>query len=179
MSVFPLAHPSIRFHHFAPSNHRTTSAHRYPTCPSLLRYHHFDPSYYISPSLSHLPVRHHHFDSSHYTSPSLSHLPILQSDIITSIHRTISARRYPTCPSSNPIHHFDSSAHRYPTYPSFNPISSLRAFEPSHHISPSLSYLPILTPISSLRFIALYQPTTLRSTYHGKSLLSGQSTVLM
>ena len=159
MSVFPLAHPSIRFHHFAPSNHRTTSAHRYPTCPSLLRYHHFDPS--------------------HYTSPSLSHLPILQSDIITLIHRTISARRYPTCPSSNPIHHFDSSAHRYPTYPSFNPISSLRAFEPSHHISPSLSYLPILTPISSLRFIALYQPTALRSTYHGKSLLSGQSTVSM
>ena len=134
MSVFPLAHPSIQFHHFAPSNHRTTSAHRYPTCPSLLRYHHFDPS--------------------HYTGPSLSHLPILQSDIITSIHRTISARCYPTCPSSNPIHHFDSSTHRYPTYPSFNPISSLR-------------------------FIALYQPTALHSTYHGNSLLSRKSTMSM
>ena len=47
---------------------------------------------------------------------------------------------------------------RVPTCPSFNPISSLRAFEPSHHISPSLSYLPILTPISPLRSIALYQP---------------------
>ena len=31
-----------------------------------------------------------------------------------------------------------------PTCPSFNLISSLCAFEPSHHISPSLSYLPIL-----------------------------------
>ena len=31
-----------------------------------------------------------------------------------------------------------------PTYPSFNPISSLHTFEPSHHISPLLSYLPIL-----------------------------------
>ena len=47
---------------------------------------------------------------------------------------------------------------RVPTCPSFNPISSLRAFEPSHHISPSLSYLPILTPILPLRSIALYQP---------------------
>ena len=47
---------------------------------------------------------------------------------------------------------------RVPTCPSFNPISSLRAFEPSHHISPSLSYLPILTPISPLRSIVLYQP---------------------
>ena len=82
MSVFPLAHPSIRFHHFAPSNHRTTSAHRYPTCPSLLRYHHFNPSHYTSPSLSHLPVRYHHLDSSHYTSPSLScsRLPVLRPD---------------------------------------------------------------------------------------------------
>ena len=43
-----------------------------------------------------------------------------------------------------------------PTCPSFNPTSSLRAFEPSHHISPSLSYLPILTPISPLRSIVLY-----------------------
>ena len=128
MSMFPLAHPSIRFHHFVPSNHAILLAH-----PSL---------------------RYHHFDSSHYTSPLLSHLPILQSDIITSIHRTISARRYPTCPSSNPIHHFDSSAHRYPTYPSFNPISSLR-------------------------FIALYQPTALHSTYHGNSLLSRKSTMSM
>ena len=33
---------------------------------------------------------------------------------------------------------------RVPTCPSFNLISSLRAFEPSHHISPLLSYLPIL-----------------------------------
>ena len=31
-----------------------------------------------------------------------------------------------------------------PTCPSFNLISSLRAFKPLHHISPSLSYLPIL-----------------------------------
>ena len=31
-----------------------------------------------------------------------------------------------------------------PTCPSFNPISSLHTFEPSHHISPLLSYLPIL-----------------------------------
>ena len=150
---------------------------RVPTCPSfnpissLCAFeplHHISPllsylpilhsdittSYYISPSLSHLPVWYHHFNSSHYTSPSLSHLPILQSNIITSIHCTISACHYPTCPSSNLIHHFDSSAHRYPTYQSFNPISSLR-------------------------FIALYQPTALCSTYHGKSLLSGQSTVSM
>ena len=45
-----------------------------------------------------------------------------------------------------------------PTCPSFNPISSLCAFEPLHHISPLLSYLPIFTPISPLWFIALYQP---------------------
>ena len=31
-----------------------------------------------------------------------------------------------------------------PTCPSFNLISSLHTFEPSYHISPSLSYLPIL-----------------------------------
>ena len=54
MSVFPLAHPSIRFHHFAPLNHAILLAHPY-------------------------------------------------SDITTLIHRTIPAHRYPTCPSSNLI----------------------------------------------------------------------------
>ena len=45
---------------------------RVPTCPS------FSP---ISSPCT--------FESSHYTRPSLYHLSILQSDIITSIHRTI------------------------------------------------------------------------------------------
>ena len=103
MSVFPLAHPSIQFHHFTPLNHHTTSAHCYPTCPSftLISPLQFIVLYQpitislahpisslqfitlyqpIAIPLAHPPIRYHHFDSSHYISLSLPHLPILQSN---------------------------------------------------------------------------------------------------